>query len=61
MNIETKKRIISEKKTIFPSLRREKTIKTESEKINELVTLIPTNNITELNKLIYTGTKSSLY
>ena len=34
-----------------------KTVKTESEKINDLLPHISTNYITELNYLIYTGAK----
>ena len=34
-----------------------KTLKIETKKINHILTYIPTNNITELNKLIYAGAK----
>ena len=34
-----------------------RTVKTESEKINQVLPYISTNNITELNELIYTGVK----
>ena len=46
-------------KTTLPSLRNIewKTIKIEMEKIKKILTHIPTNNITELNELIYAGTK----
>ena len=62
MNIDIIKRIMTEKKTTLPSLRNQcwKTVKAETEKNknkNELLTNISTNNITELNKLIYTGAK----
>ena len=59
MNIKKLKIIMSEKKTRLPSLRKQdrKTVKTETEKINELLTHIATNNITELNELIYGGVK----
>ena len=59
MITENLKRIMSEKKTRLPSIRNQdwKTIKTETEKINELLTYISTNNLTELNELFYSGTK----
>ena len=53
-------RFMSEKKTTFPSLRNQdwrRTVKSETEKVNVLLTNITTNNITELNDLIYTGVK----
>ena len=48
MYVEIRKRIMSEKKTILPSLRNEdcKTIETETEKKNDLLPNIPTGNIT---------------
>ena len=48
-----------EKKTTLPSLRNieERTVKTEKEKINQVLTFISTNNKTELNELIYAGAK----
>ena len=48
-----------EKKTTLPSQRNLnwKAIKLETEKIYELLTYISTNNITELNELIYAGEK----
>ena len=50
---------MSEKKTTLPSLRNQdwRTVKSETEKVNDLLTNIPTNDITELNDLIYTGAK----
>ena len=47
---------MSEKKTHLPSLGR-RTVKFETEKMNNLLTNILTNNITELNDLIYAGAK----
>ena len=57
MMIENLKKIIYEKKTRLPSIRNQnwKTVKAESENIKELLTHISTNNIMELNELIYTG------
>ena len=48
------KRIMSEKKHTFPSLRNQDwgIVKSKTEKINDLLKNIPTNNITELNDLI---------
>ena len=53
------KRIMSEKKTALPSLRNQdwKTVKAETEKINDILSNISTNDITELNDLIYAGAK----
>ena len=50
---------MSEKKTTLPSLRNQdwRTIKFETEKVNDLLTNIPTNEITELDDLIYAGAK----
>ena len=58
-NIDTMKRIMSEKKTTLPSLRSQDymKVKSETEKVNDLLTNIPTNNITELIDLIYAGEK----
>ena len=49
---------MSSEKAILPSLRNIewKALKIETEKINH-IPHIPTNNITELNELIYAGTK----
>ena len=46
-------------KTILPSLRdiEWKKLKIEMEKISYILPYIPTNNITELNELIYAGAK----
>ena len=59
MNLENVKGIMSSEKTILPSLRNIewKTLKTETNKINHILPYIPTNNITELNELIYAGAK----
>ena len=48
---------MSKKKTRLPSLRNQdwKTVKTKTEKINELLIHISTKNTTELNELIYAG------
>ena len=53
------KRIMSEKMITLPSLRNQdwKTLKVETEKTNKLWTNILTNNITELNGLIYARAK----
>ena len=50
-------RELSEKKTTLLSHRNQdwKTVKAETEKVNDLLRNIPTNNITELNELIYAG------
>ena len=59
VNLENVKRIINSEKTILPSLRNIewKTLKIETNKINHIQPYIPTNNITELNELIYAGAK----
>ena len=59
INLENLKRIMNGEKTTLPSLRdiEWRTVKTETEKINQLLTYISTNNITELNELIYAGAK----
>ena len=59
INLENVKRIMNSEKTILPSLRNIewKTLKIETNKINHILLYIPTNNITELNELIYAGTK----
>ena len=46
-------------KTTFPSFINIEwsTVKTETEKINQVLTYISTNNITKLNELIYAGAK----
>ena len=53
-NVETMKRNMSEKKTSLLSL---SGTRSETEKVNDLLTNIPTNNITDLNDLIYAGAK----
>ena len=47
------------KKTTLPSLRNIewRTVKTETNKVNQVLIYISTNNITELNELIYAGAK----
>ena len=59
MTVDNIKRIISEKKTTLPSLRNQDwwIVKFESEKVNDLLTNIMTNDITELKDLIYAGAK----
>ena len=50
---------MTETKTELPSLRSQnrKKLKVETKKINKLLRNIPTDNITELNELIYTKAK----
>ena len=50
---------MSEKKTTFPFLKNQdwRTVKSETEKVNDLLTNIPTNDITDLNDLIYARAK----
>ena len=59
VNLENVPRIMNSEKTSLPSLRNIewKTLKIETNKINHILTYIPTNNITELNELIYAGAK----
>ena len=59
INLENVKRIMNSEKTILPSLRNIewKTLKTETNKINHILPYMPTNNITELNELIYARAK----
>ena len=59
MNIKIKKIVMPDKKTTLQSPRNQdwKTVKTETEKINESFTNTLTNNITELNGPIYAGVK----
>ena len=59
MNVDIIKRIMPEKKTTLPSHWKEKmkTVKSETEKVNYLSTNISTNDIMELNDLIYAGAK----
>ena len=58
-NIDAIRGIISEKKTTLPSLRNQdwRTVKSKTEKVNDLLTNIPTNDITELNDWKYAGAK----
>ena len=57
MNVDIIKRIMSEEKTTLPSLRNQerRIVKSETEKINDLLTNILTNDITKFNDLIYAG------
>ena len=57
--IENVKRIMNSERIILPSLRNIewKTLKTETNNINHKLPYIPTNNITEINELIYAGAK----
>ena len=50
---------MNSEKTSLPSLRNIewKILKIETKKINHILPYIPTNNITELNKLIHAGAK----
>ena len=58
-NTENLKRIMNSEKTTLPSFRNMewRTLKTETNKINQILPHISTNNITDLNDLIYTGAK----
>ena len=58
-NLENLKRIMNSVKTTLPSLANIewKTLKTETNKINHMLPYISTNNIAELNDLIYAGAK----
>ena len=53
------KRILNSEKTTLPSLRNIewRIVKAETNKVNQVRTYISTNNITELNELIYAGAK----
>ena len=51
LNLENLKRIMNSEKTTLPSLRNIEW-RTETNKVNQLLTYISTNNITELNELI---------
>ena len=50
---------MSEKKTTLPSLRNQewRTVKSKTEKVNDLLINIPTNDIMDLNDLIYAREK----
>ena len=53
------KKILNIEKTTLPSLRKIewRIVKAETNKVNQVLTYISTNNITELNELIYAGDK----
>ena len=59
INADTIRRIMSEKKITLPSLRNQDwgTVMSETEKVNDLMTNILTNDTTELNAFIYAGAK----
>ena len=59
LNLENVQRILNSENTILPSLRNIewRTLTIETNKINQVLTHIPTNNIAELNELIYAGAK----
>ena len=59
IDVELRKKIITEKKTTFSSLKNQnrKNVNGETKKVNKLLSNILTDNITELNKLIYTRAK----
>ena len=59
INLGNLKKIMNEQKTTLPSLRNIewRPIKMETKKINQVLTYIPTKNITELNELINTRGK----
>ena len=58
-NVEILKRIVSEKKTILPTLRNHnwKTVKAKTEKLSESLTQMSTSNIKEFNEVIYAGAR----
>ena len=53
------KRILNSEKSTLPSFRNIewRIVKAETNKVNQVLTYIPTNNITDLNELIYAGEK----
>ena len=59
VNLENLKRIMGSEKTTLLSLRNIewRTVKRETNKINQVLPYISTNNITELNELIYAAKK----
>ena len=59
VNLENLEKIMNSEKTSLPSLRNIewRTIKTEANKINQVLPYISTNKLTELNEIIYAGTK----
>ena len=56
-NLENLKRIMNSEKTTLPTLRNLewRTLKTETNKINQILPYISTNNISESSDLIYAG------
>ena len=58
-NMNIIRRIMSENKTTLPSLRNQdwRTVKSKTANVNDLLTNIPTNDITELKFLIYARAK----
>ena len=59
LNLENLKRIMNSEKFTLPSLRNIewRIVWAETNKMNQVLTYISTNNITELNELIYAGAK----
>ena len=59
LNLENLKRILNSEKTTLPSLRNieGRIVKAETNKVNQVLTYISTNNTTELDELIYAGAK----
>ena len=59
VNPENLKKIMNSEKTTLPSLRNIEwvTVKTETNKINQVLYYISTNNITEINGQMYAGAK----
>ena len=59
MNVDIIKWIMYEKKTTWSSLCNQdwRTVKSETEKVNDFLTNIPANDIIELNDLMYARTK----
>ena len=59
LNLENLKRIMNSEKISLPSLRNIewKIVRAETNKVNQVLTYISTNNITDLNELIYAGAK----
>ena len=55
MNLKLMKKIMTRKKTTLPPLRNQdwKKFKVDTESVNKLLPNIPTDDITELKKLIY--------
>ena len=59
LNLGNLKRILNSEKTTLSSVRNIewRTVKAETNKVNQVLIYISTNNITELNELIYAGAK----